>query len=246
MVWSVKPVSENEPVRLDCGPGILPRTAGINRRSVLCSAAAAYVGASTGTLLGAPSRANAGTEIHPKYPPAAARTLLVPEAYKTLAAAYSVALPADHISLASGAYPGDLTLDRSGTPDRPIVISARNALGATLTGRITITGSHHWLYELKTNWNTSTIDGHAINLKGSYVTITKCWFDSNQAIGCDKNGRHHIWIGWNRFTGRNYTSLGLSHIYFDQPSGGKWSIAENGPNNVWIYRNFFVIMQALP
>ena len=56
---------------------------------------------------------------------------------------------------------------------------------------------------------------------------------------CDKNGRHHIWIGWNRFTGQNRSSLGLSHIFFDQPSGGKWSVAENGPNYIWIYRNFF-------
>ncbi len=191
-------------------------------------------------LLGEPAHADAATTPdYPKHPAPPARTLRVPEDYGTLAAAYSAAGPGDHISLASGDYSGDLTLSRSGAPDRPIVIRSRSTLGATLTGRITITGSHHWLYELKTNWNTSRTDGYAVNLQGSYVTITRCWFASNQAIQCDKNGRHHIWIGWNRFTGQNRSSLGLSHIFFDQPSGGKWSVAENGPNNIWIYRNFF-------
>ncbi len=220
-------------------PGPVQCAPSYDRRLLLRSIGGACLGASAGLLLGHPTPVDAAMSDTPKYPSAPARTLHVPEDYRTLAAAYSVAGPGDHISLASGDYAGDLTLDRSGSPDQPIIIRSRSPLGAALTGRITITGSHHWLYELRTSWNTSSKDGYAVNLKGSYVTITRCWFASNQAIQCDRNGRHHIWIGWNRFTGQNRTSMALSQIFFDQPPGGKWSVAENGPNNVWIYRNFF-------
>ena len=105
--------------------------------------------AASAMLLREPSHADAATTPdYPKHPAPPARTLRVPEDYGTLAAAYSAAGPGDHISLASGDYSGDLTLSRSGAPDRPIVIRSRSTLGATLTGRITITGSHHWLSEL--------------------------------------------------------------------------------------------------
>src|SRR5690606_13426407 len=56
----------------------------------------------------------------------------------------------------------------------------------------------------------------------------------------------HLWVGWNRFTGQNKptSTVGgeerasnVSHIFIRVPSGLTNPL--NGPNNIYVYRNFF-------
>jgi hypothetical protein len=209
----------------------------LDRRRLLRSAAGFIVFSGLPLLAsGASAAAAAG---RPKYPPAARRTLRVPEDYATLPAAYAAARPGDHISLVGGTYKGNLTLNRAGQTGSPIVIRSRTAIGATLSGQITVTGDHNWLYEIRTAWQATEEGPAAINVKANHCTITRCWVDSNRGVYVYKDGYYNVAIGWNRFTGRNFTGAALSHIFVELPSDREFKTPEAGPNNIFIYRNFF-------
>ena len=144
----------------------------------------------------------------------------------------------DHISLADGTHGGNLALDRSFPGDRPLVIRSRNPHRAVLSGQIRVSGQGHWLYELKTTYQAPNSSVAALNVTKGYLTVTRCWIDSRNGIWIGSSAEsHHIWIGWNRFTGGNTLEAAINHIKIELP--GSFPSTLSGPNNIFIYRNFF-------
>jgi hypothetical protein len=92
--------------------------------------------------------------------PQASRTIAVSTASQ-LQTAVNNALPGDHIVLADGVYSVRLTVDKQGTVDRPIVIRAKNILGAHLSSGFDFSASsrHIWLYGIDLKDATSNLRG---------------------------------------------------------------------------------------
>jgi hypothetical protein len=186
------------------------------------------------------------TSGRPKTPAAAVTTLRVPEDYATVMAAYNAANSGDHISLANGVYSGNYTFSNAFANNIPVVIKSRSPLGAVFTGKIyNNNGNGHWFYELKTTYQGSSETDGALML-GNYSRATRCWFDSGRAIvlpafadanndGSAAASKHHIWIGWNRFTGRQ--NAGESSTIKIYKKDGAVTTTEF--SDIYIYRNFF-------
>ena len=148
----------------------------------VASRRAAIAGIATWTVLARSTRLRAD-EVRPKRPPAAARTLRVPEDYATFARAYAAARAGDHITLANGTYAGAISLDRTFPGATPVVIRSRNPHGATFSGQITHSGAGHWLYEIRTTYNGATSDSDAaIKLTNGAFTLTRCRIDSPSGV----------------------------------------------------------------
>ena len=92
----------------------------VKRRTLLVAAGKALVAAAAPYAQIRPAQSQVVAE-RPKYPPAAVRTLLVPENYATLQLAYAACNSGDHISLAGGTYAGSFTFDRN-LGSKPVVI----------------------------------------------------------------------------------------------------------------------------
>ncbi len=182
----------------------------------------------------------AATADRPKSPPAAVRTLRVPEDYATLSIAYAAAQSGDHISLANGTYAGNFTLNRN-FGSTPVVIKSRSVNGPVFSGRLIVSGVGHWFHEIKSTYDaTSNSDtGGAIHVSGSYFTLTRCWLTGRHGVTMAELV-HHIYIGWSRFTGQTGAVGGCSHVYLALPEGSSsWMNINQGPHHIYIYRNFF-------
>lgn len=184
--------------------------------------------------------AEASTD-RPKYPKAAVATLEVPEDYATLEAAYKAAKAGEHISLKNGSHAADFAWDRNfGT--NPVVIKARGLSGATLTGRLNITGTGHHFHEVNFSYNSTTptsTGGYGLTVSGcSYIYFTRCWFQGRHALTF-KADTHHFWVGWCRFNGRANNYGKSCHLKVQLPNGNEWKTQADGPHHVYLYRNFF-------
>lgn len=169
------------------------------------------------------------------------------------AAAYGAvaASGGDHIYLPAGSVALG-TLSRNFPAANPLVIRGRpmaagsKAPTSIISGKTTVSGSGYWLYEVQTNWASSTRGNPDILVTGSYVTITRCWLTGREAMHVSAPG-HHVWTGWNRFTGRNSptgtdgsgnpTTLNCFQYKINVP--GNFPTQTSGPYDIYCYRNFF-------
>ena len=192
----------------------------------------------------------AAVDTRPKHPAAAQRVLKVPEDYATIALAYAAAAAGDHISLANGTYAETLKLNRTFPGANPVVIRARSTVGAvpgaTIGGQITVSGRGHWLHELRTGFAGSTRNNADVEISSNYVFVTRCWMTGREGVAVNATA-HHVWVGWNRFTGRNSptgtdgsgnpTTLNCFQFKINVP--GSFPSQTSGPYEIYCYRNFF-------
>jgi hypothetical protein len=221
---------------------LLPSTAGTWRRIAAVKDDAATPKRSSAPIIWTVEEGE--TDPGGRDPPAAARTLRVPEDYPTIALAYTAAASGDHISLADGTYSSGIpTFNKSFSTSSPVIIKARSLNGAVITTKMQFPGVGHWLYQVKNTWNNATgkdAGSGAVNVMGSYFTMTRCWLTGRMGITMgDENEVHHCWVGWNRFTGHTAGNTGSSHIFLSLPEGaGNWTTQSEGPHHIYIYRNF--------
>ena len=189
----------------------------VKRRTLLVAAGKALVAAAAPYAQIRPAQSQVVAE-RPKYPPAAVRTLLVPENYATLQLAYAACKPGDHISLAGGTYAGSFTFDRN-LGSKPVVIRSRSLNGAVFTGQLTVSGTGHRFHEIKTTFqgNDTTASSAAIRVFGSYFWLTRSWVTSRHGIWTGKKASH-VFVSWNRFTGKSNIGTACSNIYLDSPA----------------------------
>ena len=166
------------------------------------------------------------------------------------AAAKAAAAAGDHIYLPAGSTALG-TLSDSYPAATPLVIRGRpmaagsKAPTSIISGKTTVSGSGYWLYEVQTNYSGSTRYDGDIAVTGSYVTVTRCWLTGREGIDLS-TAAHHVWLGWNRFTGRNTRTGGTDaaptapncfQLYVKLPAGN--AAASAYPHDLFFYRNLF-------
>ena len=130
-----------------------------------------------------------------------------------------------------------------------MVIKSRTGTGAVFTGRVLAhNATGYWFHSLKFDYvSTEKQTGAALSL-GSYSNVTKCWFAGTgmgicvvATLGADDSGdvvpKHHINIGWNRFTSQCMNEQGETQIKLQKPDSD--AAPHNYFEDIYTYRNFF-------
>jgi hypothetical protein len=135
------------------------------------------------------SQGQGGSEANANY----LRTVDVANASQ-LTTALSNARPGDDIVLANGTYSGNFTLSTSGTTDNPIRIRASTQHGATMTGRIVLSGSHTRVRDLR--WGASPTSGDSVvEIDGNFVKAQGCLFDGARVSNGAQRGIIRVNVG---------------------------------------------------
>jgi hypothetical protein len=188
----------------------------------------------------------------PKFPPTDGTVLNATNAatgLTSLRTVYNGASDGDQIVLADGNY-GAFNFNRDFDPDNPVIIRSKNAtingttisLGAIFTGTIRLTGTGHWLHQIKTQQPNTSSSQIGITIEKNHQIVTRCWINNADGIHAVESAglnRGYIWLGWNRFTGQNATTNSRDQIFFSMPGEDDWRSNTNGPHQIYIYSNFF-------
>ncbi|GIW68736.1 hypothetical protein D6792_01665 [Candidatus Parcubacteria bacterium] len=138
-----------------------------------------------------------------------------------LRSAVANARPGDHIILEDGTYNEPITVSAQGTPDHPIVIRARNILGAHLARGITLTENSRniWVYGVDLKDSRSNVSGE--NHVFRRVRIWPAFNNGQSSIGLSFTNGKNARVDYCEL--RLYTTEEVRRLYgkvWDNPSAG--------------------------